>query len=44
MKDLIIGPSTVTGQAELDTLGLGRLFDTPKPVPLLETLVEVSTQ
>lgn len=43
MKDLIIGPSTVTGQADLDTLGLGRLFDTPKPVSLLETLVEVST-
>lgn len=43
MKDLIIGPSTVTGQADLDALGLGRLFDTPKPVSLLETLVEVST-
>ncbi len=43
MKDLIIGPSTVTGQADLDALGLGRLFDTPKPVSLLETLVEVAT-
>jgi adenine-specific DNA-methyltransferase len=43
MKDLIMGPSTVTGQSDLDSLGLGRLFDTPKPVSLLETLVEVST-
>lgn len=44
MKDIIIGPSTVTGQADLEALGLGRLFDTPKPVSLLDTLVSVATE
>jgi len=44
MKDIIIGPSTVTGQADLQALGLGRLFDTPKPVSLLEILVSVVTE
>lgn len=43
MKDIIVGPSTVTGQADLDALGLQRLFDTPKPVSLLQTLVSVAT-
>lgn len=43
MKDTIIGPSTVTGQSDLDALGLGRIFETPKPVSLLEMLVEVAT-
>jgi adenine-specific DNA-methyltransferase len=43
MKDIVIGPSTMTGQADLDALGMGRLFDTPKPVGLLETLVSVAT-
>lgn len=44
MKDVIMGPSTVTGQADLENLGLGRVFDTPKPVSLLETLVAVATE
>lgn len=39
MKDIIMGPSTITGQADLDALGLGRVFDTPKPVSLLQTLI-----
>lgn len=43
IKDLIIGPSTVSGQADLDTLGLKRLFDTPKPVDLLKVLVSATT-
>lgn len=43
MKDVVIGPSTMTGQADLDALGMGRLFDTPKPVALLETLVSVAS-
>jgi adenine-specific DNA-methyltransferase len=43
MKDIVIGPSTMTGQADLDALGMRRLFDTPKPVGLLETLVSVAT-
>ena len=43
MKDIVMGPSTMTGQADLDALGLGRLFDTPKPVALIETLVSVAT-
>ena len=43
MKDIVIGPSTMTGQADLDALGMGRLFDTPKPVGLLETLISVAT-
>ena len=44
MKDIIIGPSTVTGQTDMEALGLARLFDTPKPVSLLETLVSVATE
>ena len=43
MKDLVIGPSTQTGQADLEALGLGRVFDNPKPVSLIETLVSVAT-
>ena len=43
MKDIILGPSTITGQADLEALGLGRVFDTPKPVGLLEMLVDVAT-
>jgi adenine-specific DNA-methyltransferase len=35
MKDLIIGPSTTTGQASLEKLGLADVFDTPKPVELV---------
>ncbi|MFL6062028.1 MAG: DNA methyltransferase, partial [Marmoricola sp.] len=43
LKDLIIGPSTSTGQADLAALGLGQLFETPKPVSLLETLIAATT-
>jgi adenine-specific DNA-methyltransferase len=43
LKDIIIGPSTVTGQADLDAVGLARVFDTPKPVSLLQLLVSVAT-
>lgn len=43
VKDLIIGPSTVTGQADLADLGLARVFDTPKPVALIQTLVGAVT-
>jgi adenine-specific DNA-methyltransferase len=44
LKDLLIGPSTVTGQADLEALGLPKVFDTPKPVSLLRTLVGVTTR
>ncbi|NNC12928.1 site-specific DNA-methyltransferase [Planctomonas sp. JC2975] len=43
MKDVVIGPNTITGQRDLDELGLHRLFDNPKPVSLLRTLVAVTT-
>lgn len=43
LKDLIVGPSTVTAQGDLDALGMSRLFDTPKPVALLDLLVAVAT-
>jgi adenine-specific DNA-methyltransferase len=43
LKDLIIGPSTLTGQADLADLGLERVFDTPKPVSLLRLLVAAVT-
>jgi adenine-specific DNA-methyltransferase len=43
VKDLVIGPSTVTGQADLEALGLARVFDTPKPVSLLQLLVSSTT-
>ncbi len=43
LKDLIIGPSTMTAQADLEELGLRRAFETPKPVALLETLIAVTT-
>ncbi len=43
VKDLILGPSTATAQADLDALGLGRLFDTPKPVSMLQVLVSATT-
>jgi len=44
MKDLVIGPSTTTGQADLRALGLEKLFDTPKPVSLIRTLVAVASR
>src|SRR5690606_19682202 len=43
MKDLVIGPSTTTGQAELRALGLARVFETPKPVELIRLLVAVAS-
>lgn len=43
LKDLIIGPSTITGQHELQRLGLGGLFETPKPTGLLQVLIEAAT-
>ena len=43
LKDVIIGPSTMTGQRDLDDLGMRRLFDAPKPVALLRTLIAVTT-
>ncbi|MHA7987784.1 site-specific DNA-methyltransferase [Rathayibacter sp. CAU 1779] len=43
MKDVIIGPNTITGQRDLDELGMHRLFDNPKPVSLLRTLIAVTT-
>lgn len=43
LKDLVIGPSTTTGQSDLEALGLARMFDTPKPVSLLRVLVSATT-
>lgn len=43
LKDLVIGPSTTTGQADLEALGMARVFDTPKPVSLLRVLVRATT-
>lgn len=39
LKDLVIGPSTVTGQEDLESLELARTFDTVKPVSLLRLLI-----
>ena len=43
VKDVVIGPSTVTGQDDLAAVGLARIFDTPKPVSLLKVLVAATT-
>ena len=43
MKDLIIGPSTTTGQASLEKLGLEDVFDTPKPVELVSLFAASAT-
>ncbi|WP_203569115.1 site-specific DNA-methyltransferase [Aestuariimicrobium ganziense] len=43
LKDLVIGPGTLTGQADLAALGLARVFDTPKPVALLRPLIAAAT-
>lgn len=43
LKDLIMGPNTRTGQRELERLGLGGIFETPKPVELLRVLVEAAS-
>lgn len=39
LKDIIIGPSTLTGKTELKELGLSEVFETPKPRVLLELLI-----
>lgn len=44
VKDLIVGPSTVTGQADLKAAGLERMFETPKPVAVLQMLVAMVTK
>jgi adenine-specific DNA-methyltransferase len=43
LKDVVIGPSTMTAQADLEALGLRRAFETPKPVALLEILIGATT-
>jgi adenine-specific DNA-methyltransferase len=43
LKDLVIGPSTATAQADLEALGMRRFFETPKPVALLEVLLAATT-
>jgi adenine-specific DNA-methyltransferase len=42
IKDLIIGPSTVTGQDDLESLQMSRTFDTVKPIDLLRVLIAAS--
>ena len=39
LKDIVIGPSTTSGQYDLKKLGLARVFDYPKPVSLIQTLL-----
>lgn len=43
VKDIIVGPSTTTGQGDLEGLGLARTFDHPKPVSLIQVLVAAQT-
>lgn len=43
IKDLILGPSTRTGQDDLAAAGLSRSFDNPKPVALIRLLVAAVT-
>ena len=43
IKDLIIGPSTRSGQSDLAELELERVFDNPKPVDVLRILVGAAT-
>lgn len=42
IKDIIIGPSTVSGQDDLELLGMARTFDTIKPLDLLRVLIASS--
>ncbi|MCY3966315.1 MAG: site-specific DNA-methyltransferase [Acidobacteria bacterium] len=44
LKDIVIGPSTGSGQKDLKVLGLAKAFDTPKPVELLRVLLKASAQ
>lgn len=43
LKDIVIGPSTVSGQEDLEALDLARTFDTVKPVDLLRLLISSCT-
>ena len=43
VKDLIVGPSTITGMRDLERHGLGKFFSYPKPVALIELLIEAAT-
>lgn len=45
VKDLIMGPALCTraGQLELQRLGLGGIFETPKPTDLLRLLIDSAT-
>jgi adenine-specific DNA-methyltransferase len=43
VKDIVLGPSTLSGQSDLKNLGLERVFDNPKPVALLQVLVGAVT-
>lgn len=42
LKDVILGPATTTGQADLEALGMRRMFETPKPVELIKLLLSVA--
>lgn len=44
LKDVVIGPSTVSGQNDLKELDLAKTFDTPKPVDLLRVLLRASAE
>ena len=44
LKDIVIGPSTGSGQKDLKVLGLAKAFDTPKPVDLLRVLLRASVK
>lgn len=43
LKDIVLGPSTVSGKADLREAGLDRVFETPKPISLLGLLVAAVT-
>jgi adenine-specific DNA-methyltransferase len=43
VKDLIVGPSTTTGQRDLAALGLDRVLDTAKPVDLIGLFASTAT-
>jgi adenine-specific DNA-methyltransferase len=43
VKDLVMGPSTTTGQSDLKEIELAGVFDFPKPVDLIQLLVETAS-
>jgi adenine-specific DNA-methyltransferase len=43
VKDIVIGPSTASGQNDLSEIGMARIFDNPKPVELLQVLIAACT-